>query len=62
MNKTEEAIPNSQNHCRIKENNVYKVFNRVSGTSLIPQLVNNPPAMQQTLVRFLGQEDPLEKA
>ena len=29
--------------------------------SLIAQLVQNPPAMQETLVRFLGQEDPLEK-
>ena len=29
--------------------------------SLIAQLVKNPPAMQETLVRFLGQEDPLEK-
>ena len=26
------------------------------------QLVKNPPAMQETLARFLGQEDPLEKA
>ena len=29
--------------------------------SLIAQLVKNPPALQETLVRFLGQEDPLEK-
>ena len=29
--------------------------------SLIAQLVKNLPAMQKTLVRFLGQEDPLEK-
>ena len=29
--------------------------------SLITQLVKNPPAMQETLVRLLGQEDPLEK-
>ena len=29
--------------------------------SLIAQLVKNPPAMQKTLVQFLGQEDPLEK-
>ena len=29
--------------------------------SLISQLVKNPPAMQETLVQFLGQEDPLEK-
>ena len=25
------------------------------------QLVKNPPAVQETLVRFLGREDPLEK-
>ena len=25
------------------------------------QTVKNPPAMQETWVRFLGQEDPLEK-
>ena len=30
-------------------------------TSLVAQLVKNPPAMQETLVQFLGQEDPLEK-
>ena len=29
--------------------------------SLIAQLVKNPPAMQENPVRFLGQEDPLEK-
>ena len=29
--------------------------------SLIAQLVKNLPAMQETLVRFLGREDPLEK-
>ena len=29
--------------------------------SVIAQLVKNPPAMQETLVLFLGQEDPLEK-
>ena len=29
--------------------------------ALIAQLVKNPPAMQETVVRFLGQEDPLEK-
>ena len=30
--------------------------------SLIAQLVKNPPAVQETPVRFLGQEDLLEKA
>ena len=29
--------------------------------SLIAQLVKNPPAMQETLVQFLGLEVPLEK-
>ena len=29
--------------------------------SLIAQLVKNLPAMQETLVRFLGKEDALEK-
>ena len=32
-----------------------------SRASLIAQLVKNLPAMQETLVRFLGREDPLEK-
>ena len=31
------------------------------GASLIAQLVNNLPAMQETRIWFLGQEDPLEK-
>ena len=31
------------------------------GASLVVQLVKNLPAIQETLVRFLGQEDPLEK-
>ena len=29
--------------------------------SLVGQLVKNPPAMQETSVRFLGWEDPLEE-
>ena len=29
--------------------------------SLLAQLVKNPPAMQETLVQFLGWDDPLEK-
>ena len=32
-----------------------------SWASLVAQLVKNPPAMQETLVRFLGWEDPLDK-
>ena len=33
----------------------------ISCASLIAHLVKNPPAMQETLVWFLGQEDLLEK-
>ena len=29
--------------------------------SLVAQLLNNPPSMQETPVQFLGQEDPLVK-
>ena len=32
-----------------------------SWASLVAQLVKNPPAMQETWVQSLGQEDPLEK-
>ena len=31
------------------------------GAFLVAQLVKNPPAVQETAVRFLGREDPLEK-
>ena len=34
---------------------------RASKASLVSQLVKNLPAIQETLVWFLGQEDPLEK-
>ena len=30
-------------------------------TSLVAQLLKNPPAMQKTQVPSMGQEDPLEK-
>ena len=33
----------------------------IIGASWVAQLVKNPPAMQETLVRFLDQEVPLEK-
>ena len=32
-----------------------------SWVSLVAHLVKNLPAMQETLVQFLGREDPLEK-
>ena len=32
-----------------------------TGASLVAQTVKNPPAIQETQVQSLGQEDPLEK-
>ena len=31
------------------------------GASLVAQMVRSPPTMQETRVRSIGQEDPLEK-
>ena len=39
----------------------FKFFPNYSGTSWVAQLVKNPPAMQETWVRSLGWEDPLEE-
>ena len=39
----------------------YGDLGRETGASLIAQLVKNLSAMQETPVRFLGWEDPLEK-
>ena len=38
-----------------------KGYGNSLGCLLVAQLVKNPPALQETLVRFLGQEDPPEK-
>ena len=38
-----------------------KIIEWFTCTSLVAQLVKNPPGVQETLVRFLGREDPLEK-
>ena len=42
---------------------IYELYvnKSIYGTSLVVQLVENLPAMQETLVQFLGWEDPLEK-
>ena len=40
---------------------IYIFFFSIMGTSLTAQLEKNLPAMQETLVWFLGQEDLLEK-
>ena len=40
---------------------LFKTYVLSIGASLTAQLVKNPPAMQETLVQFLGWEDLLEK-
>ena len=40
---------------------MYTTVYKIHMVSLIAHLVKNLPAMQETLVRFLGWEDPLEK-
>ena len=39
----------------------YLFLEEYFGASLVAQLTKNPRAMQETLVRFLGWEDALEK-
>ena len=36
-------------------------YNKIYGASLLVQLIKNLPAMQKTLVHFLGWEDQLRK-
>ena len=40
---------------------IFQVMYLAYRASLVAQLIKNLPAMQETLVRFLGREDPLEK-
>ena len=40
---------------------VFGLLSSGPGASFIAQLVKNPPAMQETWVRSLGWEDPLER-
>ena len=55
--------PHVLQHIRLPWSSLSQEFAHtlVHWDSLIAQLVKNPPAMQETPVQFLGQEDPLEK-
>ena len=44
----------------LEEEEIWRRIHR-EGASLLAQLVKNLPAMQETQVRFLSREDPLEK-
>ena len=50
------GLDEAQAGIKIDERNV----NNFRYASLVTQLAKNPPAMQETLVQFLGQKDPLE--
>ena len=41
--------------------NIFVIYIIVMSASLVAQMVKNLPAMQETWVQFLGQEEPLEK-
>ena len=46
---------------RNTEDKYHLCLRQLFRASLVAQLVKNPPAMQEIPVRFLGQEDLLEK-
>ena len=48
------GLDEAQGGIKIDERNV----NNLRYASLVTHLAKNPPAMQETLVQFLGQEDP----
>ena len=53
-------------NCKISKHKLHMKYAAISPTtqsrtSLIAQLVKNLPAMLESLVQFLGWEDPLEK-
>ena len=48
-------------YCQIQWYPSYFSSNHNLEASLVSQMVKNPPAMQNTQVQSLGQEDPLEK-
>ena len=53
----ETTFPKSQSW-KVKE---FMQYQHIYRASLVAQLVNNLPVMQETWVRSLGWEDPLEK-
>ena len=58
---TSQALDVLEENSGVLLSNLFYESFKVYRASLIAQLVKNPHAMQETLVRFLGQEDPLEK-
>ena len=51
-------------HSTVKDHghiSIYSDIFKIQRASLVAQLVKNLPAMQETWIQSLGQEDPLEK-
>ena len=60
-NPTDCSLPGSSVHGILQARKNTGVDNHSLRDVLVAQLVKNPPAMQETQVQLLGQEDPLEK-
>ena len=45
----------------LRRYHIYKLPQQNNWASLMAQTVKNLPAVQETRIQFLGQEDPLEK-
>ena len=59
---TEEIKQETKNYLETNENKNTKIQNLCDAVkTAIAQLIQNSPATQETLVRFLGWEDLLEK-
>ena len=54
-------IDNTKVFDYVDHNRLWKILKEMGIPDHIAQLVKNPPAMQETPIQFLGQEDPLEK-
>ena len=55
------SSPNGPRESRAKSTVAILILPQKSQASLIAQLVKNPPAMQETPLQVLGEEDPLKK-
>ena len=58
---SDAALANFKGYTRDKMAQHSCIYVYRERASLVAQLVKNLPAMQETLVQFLGWEDPLEK-
>ena len=61
VNISSDVVPESSHPLRSGFSFLLLLIWALFRTSLIDQLVKNPPVVQETLVQFLGWEDLLEK-